>query len=226
MTFTSLRALDDVYRLAQVEAFSAGPVLDGLSVEVAALPAETIEELGAALDALADVMVDLDRFAQRIMGVWLTQSPALVAVPAPLRTLVASTVISYEGKQALLRERVSAALQRNDRSTAEETTVELLRAAECVLAARAELRRGVLALARAAAEQRLPTVERMVANRALPTELRDRWLRARVDLRAVADAPAAILQGRFAERLHKMPPPPDDPVPESTINRVSLLDID
>jgi hypothetical protein len=224
--FPSLRRLDEVQHLAQLDAFDPRPFLTGVSDEAAALAAETLDDLGALLDGVREVLVEIDRFAQKSMRIRLTQELATDPLPQPLRNLLTSTVVSYERDLGLLRGRVAGALARIDRATADEVTDRVLEAAERVLAGRAALRQGVLQLVERLVTDKLPSVQRAARDRSQPDEQRKRWGQARVDLERLTARPDALEAGSFAERLRQIPPPPDEPDPEPTASRFSLLEID
>ncbi len=218
--------LDEIYRLDQLDSFNPEEFLDRVAHETASLPGDTIAAHGAQLDALRARFVEIDRFASRLMGIRLTQDAQMVPVPVQLRTLVTATVVSYDGKLDVLRDRVYAALLRSDPATAQATTTHVMDAAERVLATRSVLYGGVLELAQKLADTRMETVSRSAKNRALSEAERRRWGQARVDLEQLGAEPLGFLAASFADRIGKIAPPPDEPEPESQINRATLLEVD
>src|SRR5207247_2304556 len=111
-------------------------------------------ELAAQLDGFRGLLGELDRFAQKSMRIHLTHSPD--ALPQQLRTLVQSTILSYEGDLPVLRARVAAAMARLDRAAATGVADRVIEAADQVLSTRARLRQAVLELAQSVATGWLP----------------------------------------------------------------------
>jgi hypothetical protein len=189
--------------------------------------ATSLAEVGGELDAAGGLLGEIDRFAQKSMRIRLIHLSD--AVPQQLRTLLSTTIASYENEPALLRSRMSAALARVGGAAVTERVLE---AAERVLAVRAALRRGVLELVRRTAAARLPLAQRAARDRLLADEERDRWRRARVDLEQVAARADAVERGSFAERIEKIAPPaeeahdPEEPEVDPAVKRFSLIEID
>jgi hypothetical protein len=226
MRFQSLRLLDEVLRLPQLEAFDARRFLDGVAEELARLAGgAALDDVGAQLDALGGLLPEIDRFAQRSMGIRLSWALASTPAPPQLHKLLSATVVSYEGNLPLLRQRVADAIARLNPAAADDVTRDVMGAAERALGGRAALRAGVLALAQQTAQARLPSVEHTARDRSLEDAERLRWRRARVDLEQIAARPETLAAGSFAERLAKITPP-DDPEPEPQGSRFSLLEID
>lgn len=133
----ALRHLDEIQSLAQLEALD--PARFALALE---------GELELA--EVPRVLEEIDRFAQKSMRIRLSHSAD--GLPQKLRTLLQTTIVSYDGQPALLRERVTAILARLDPSLIEP----ILDAAARVLAGRATLRQALLAWAERKAAPALP----------------------------------------------------------------------
>jgi hypothetical protein len=218
------RLLDDVQTLAQLEAFAPAAVVAAARAE--APPAgTTLAELEAALDAVRAFLADVDRFAEKCMRVALHQIDVLPREP---RALLAGTILAYAGDLALLRGRVAAILGRLDRAGAAKGTERILAMAEATLATRAELRQGILELARELAAAWLPAATKAARDRSQPDEERDRWARARVDLERLAARGETLEAGAFADRLAGIEPPAEEPEEEvdPAVKRFSLIEID
>ncbi len=224
--------LDAVQHLAQLEAFDPALFLAALAEEVA--PAGgTLADLGAHLDGARGLFAEIDRFAEKSMRIRLLQSTD--GLPTQIRTLLYSTVVSYEREPGLLRTRVASITARLG-SGGSTLTDQVMQAAERVLAARAVLRQGVVELARRIAATGLPEARRAARDRSLPDDERERWGRARVDLEQLAARGERLDAGTFVERLAQVTPSvavdapatvgetgePEDPIAK----RFSLLELD
>jgi hypothetical protein len=230
------RLLDDVQHLAQVEAFDAAPFAAAVaSAAAAAVTSEAavasdaaaggvLAIVGARLDELRALLDEIDRFAQKSMRIRITY--ACDALPPQFRTLLFSTIVSYERDPPLLRTRVSASLARIDPATAGATTDAIMRAAEQTLAMRATLREAVLGAARAFAGAQVAAVAQAARDASLAEKDRVALRCARVDLAQVVERPELIAAAPFAARLAKIDPPGDEPEPEPATSRTSLLEID
>jgi hypothetical protein len=144
-TKSAQQLLDEVNRLAQVEGFDTKSFLDQLGSEVAednqtsALEARDLQ-LRAALSAI-------DTFAIKAMRIRINHLLADDAsVPPRFRTYLASRVLDYEGDLDPLRARVAQVAARVDPDGAGDIAVAVSGAAGEVLALRARLRQGVLAM--------------------------------------------------------------------------------
>ncbi len=222
--FRALRQLDEVQHLRQLEGFDAGPLFAALAAEVAESPAATIDELGQQLDALREVLLTIDGFAQKAMGIRLTHVLAAAPLPPQLRTLLKSTVLSYQHDLPLLRSRIAAALGRIDPATGAAVTADVMDSADRVLALRTDLRARLFVVAQDVAAARLPAATQASRSRAHAQPERQRWAQAAIDLEQLSTTPALLAHGTCAERLGLIAPPPDDPDPEPT--RGSLLELD
>lgn len=222
--FRALRSLDEVQHLRQLEGLDAGPLFAALAAEVAESAPATPGDLGQQLDALRDVLPTIDAFAQKAMGIRLTHVLASAPLPPQLRTLLKSTVLSYQHDLPLLRSRVAAALGRVDAATGAAVTADVLDAADRVLALRTDLRARLFVVTQDVAAARLPAATQAARSRALAQPDRQRWAQAAIDLEQLSHTPALLAHGTFTERLGLIAPPPDDPEPEPT--RGSLLDLD
>jgi hypothetical protein len=220
--------LDAVQTLSQLDAFDAARFFERVAAEVAPLAGETLEALGAELDALRGVLAELERFAQKSMTLRLDQALARDPLPRELRLLLTTTIANYAGDRPLLRGRIGIAFSRIDRARADELTARAFEAAERVLDDRAALRAGVSQLVQQIAAARLPSVKKAARDRKRPEAERHEWARARVDLEQLGARPELVESAPFAARLARLPPPPDEPEEpeEEGPSRFSLLEID
>jgi hypothetical protein len=153
-------------------------------------------------------------------------------LPQQLRTLLYSTIVSYEHDAPLLRDRVGPALARIDPRTAGPLTRQVCDAAASVLAMRAAMRRGVLEAARAHAAAWLPAARTASRDRTQADDEREAWSRTRVDLEQIATRAETIEAGSFADRLKRIAPPVEETTPseeeevDPTSKRFSLLELD
>ncbi len=222
------RILDEIQSLAQLDAFD--PASFFAAANDAAPPAGArIADVGGELDGARGLLAEVDRFTQKAMRIRLNHLSD--PLPPQLRTLLYSTIISYENDAALLRDRVAAMLGRIDPRVAAALTREVCDAAARVLELRAALRRGVLERARRHAAAWLPAARKAARDRTQADEERENWGRARVDLEQIAARAETIEAGSFAERLKKIEPPVqtnDEPPEEDdpTSKRFSLLELD
>jgi hypothetical protein len=217
----ALRLLDEVQHLAQLERFDATAFLDAAREEMNP-PGATLSALTAQLDGLRDLLGAIDAFAQKSMRIRVTR---LDGLPPQLRTLLYSTVVTYERDLPLLRARVASALARSEASAGADASARILQMAEAVLAARAALRRGVMELAQRSAVHWLPIAQRAARDRSQPDEERARWKRVCVDLEQLSAHGETLEMGSLAERLDRIATPDDLP-DEERPDRFSLLELD
>lgn len=132
--------LDEVHRLAQLDAFDTSAYLARLAAE--------IEESGAdPAAAVDDALAGIDRFAERAMRVRLDHLLAHdSSVPRQFRTYLATQVLDYTTDLPGLRGRVMQVVSRADPNGALDTANAVADAADEVFALRAALRQGALAL--------------------------------------------------------------------------------
>src|SRR5215468_4938243 len=200
----ALRILDEIQSLAQLDRLDPATFLAALD-EAAPPAGAKLDDVGGELDGARGVLGEIDRFTQKAMRIRLHHLSD--PLPQQLRTLLYSTIISYERDPSLLRDRVAAMLGRIDPSTAAALTRQVCDAAARVLATRAALRRGVVELAQRRAAAWLPAARRAARDRTQADEERASWSRARVDLEQIAARGETIEAGSFAERLGKIAPP-------------------
>ena len=218
----ALRVLDEVQSPTQLERFDPATFLDAVRAELAP-PGTSLGDLEAQLEAVRDLFGHVDRFAQKAMRIRI--NPISDTMPQPLRTLIQTTIIAYEGNLGLLGARIAPALSRFDPRSGAETTERILEGGEQVLALRAAMRQGVAAIAQSAAAAWQPAALRAARDRSQPDDQRDRWKRARVDLEQIAGAGQAIEAGSFDERLKRITDA-EEPPEEERPDRFSLLELD
>lgn len=205
------RMLDQVQNVAGLERFDVAAFAAVAGEELPAA-GTTLDELGAQLDALRGLVMEIDRFTQKSMRVRLT---ATLDLPRQLHGLLHTTVISYEGRLELLRERLGPSLGGDvDR---------VMDMGAGVLATRAALRQEISGLFPELAARWAPVVRRAIRDRSLPDELRARWKRAEVDL--ATPTLANLEAAPFAQRLDQIPTP-DDPPDDERPHRFELIEID
>lgn len=203
--------LDQVQHVAQLERFDVAAFAAAAREELPAA-GSTLDELGAQLDALRGLVMEVDRFTQKQLRLRLT---ATLALPRQLHALLHTTVIAYEGRLALLRERVGGALGADvDR---------VMDMAAAALEVRAALRHELAALLPELAARWAPVVRRAIRDRSLADEIRARWKRAEVDL--ATPTLANLEAAPFAERLERIPTP-DDPPDDERPHRFELIELD
>jgi hypothetical protein len=95
-----------------------------------------------------------------------------------------------------------------------------------VLALRAAVRAGVLALIRDLAHAAAPDADRRARDRNLDEPVRRRWSAVRRDLEAVAADPARVLAGAMPARLAALPDQLDEPDPEREVTFADMLELD
>jgi hypothetical protein len=217
-----LRVLDDVQHLRELQHFDAARFLVELEAELSGT-SESLSQLGAQLDGLHQVLLTIEQFTTKAMGIHLTHVLATEPAPPQLRTLLSSTIVAYDGDMKLLRRRF-------ERSVSPSLLESIIAAAESVLGARKRLRDGTLALGRKLAAAHAPWLKRAAANRTLDEPERLRLRLARVDLQQIEEQPERLTLDRFEARLKKLPPPEEeievDDNEDAKAQRFSLLEID
>ena len=227
--FPALHLLDQIHHLPQLEALDPPGFLAAIAEDATHLPGATLDDLGVALDALRELLNEIDRFTQKSMHIRLLHELSADPLPQQLRTLLTATVVSYAHDLALLRSRMASAMARIDpidRVMADGVTTRLVVVAERVLASRATLRVGVLQLVERVATARMPAAQHAARDRILDAGVGESWRRACIDLEQLAARPEGITAGSFAERMANIATPPEEPVAESTADRFSLLEVD
>jgi len=226
---SALRILDEIQSLAQLDAFDPASFLAAVN-EAARPGGARLADVGGELDGARGLLGEIDRFTQKAMRIRLHHLSD--PLPLQLRTLLYSTIVSYERDPSLLRDRVAAMLGRIDPSTAAALTRQVCDAAARVLATRAALRRGVVEMAQRSAAAWLPAARRAARDRTHADDERESWSRARVDLEQIAARGETIEEGSFADRLKKITPPaatseePPEEEMDPTSKRFSLLELD
>src|SRR6266568_6061002 len=95
----ALRILDEVQHLAQLDALEPAAFVAAIGDEAPPAGA-TLAELEGQIDAVRGLLDAIDRFAQKGMRIRLLHLAD--AVPQQLRTLLSSTLVSYERDPGLL----------------------------------------------------------------------------------------------------------------------------
>ena len=237
---SALGILDEIQSLAQLDGFDPAAFVAALN-DAAPPAGVNLADVGGALDGARGLLGAIDRFTQKAMRIRLDHLND--PLPKQLRTLLYSTIVSYEHDPSLLHDRVGAMLGRIDPSSAADLTRQVCEGAASVLGLRAALRRGVVELAQRNASAWLPSARKAARDRSQADDQRESWSRARVDLERIAARGETIEAGSFSERLGRItPPPPSDepasptspasPAPpdledeDPTSKRFSLLELD
>ena len=217
--------LDQVYKLAQLEAFDVDAYVRELGAE---LPAgEGMAELEARDAALRGALDAIDAFAARAMKLRLEHGLAADGtIEPPLRKVLAGTIVGYAGDLDRLRRRVHDIVVRMDPRGAAATTDLVVDAAAAVLGLRDRLRDGVFELARDGASAALPAVTRVAKERAVDDPVRQKRSAARRDLEAIVARPEHIATAPWAQRLAALPAMMDEPDAEEAPSRWDLLELD
>lgn len=157
---TSAQLLEEVYSLAQLEAFDPLAYIAVFAEELALVAPAIDEPVRAALQAIEEFTVRAMRI--RLDRALYDAPGGGMGVGKPFRNTLIHTVRSYENDRDLLRQRVRDAVAHNDPTNAAATAAAVVEAAGAVLEVRAVLRAEVLrfveaqaaadAAARAAAE--------------------------------------------------------------------------
>jgi hypothetical protein len=212
------RVLDRVQHLRDLERFDPATFTAAAEAELPAA-AGGLAELQAQLDGLRSLLAEVDRFTEKVMRVRILHAGE--TLPQQLRTLIASTIVSYDGKLELFRQRLGGAIARHGGAEAAE---RLMEAARDALDTRARLRGGVFTLAGRLAASWQPLADRAARDRSQPDEQRERWRRARVDLAQIAARGDTLDAGGFDERLARITG--EEPPEEEQPHRFSLLELD
>ena len=219
--------LDRAYSLAGIAALEAEPgaYAEALAAELA--PAATLAELEARDAALVGALGQIDAMIVRAMKIRLEH--ALAAEPsiaAPTRNVFAHTIVGYADRLSLLEDCARDVAARGRAADPDAIAAAVVEAARSVLALRAAVRAGVLALIRDLAHAAAPDADRRARDRNLDEPVRRRWSAARRDLEAVAADPARVLAAAMPARLGALPDQLDEPDPEREVTFADMLELD
>jgi len=146
-TKSAQQLLDEVNRLAQVEAFDVERFLDQLGIEVARDEDGSSESLETRDARIRGVLAAFDAFSARVMRIRIDHVLGSdTSVPPRFRTYLATRVLDFDGELDRLRARVAQVAARVDPDGASDTAAAVADAADKVLALRARLRQGVLSM--------------------------------------------------------------------------------
>ena len=142
--------------------------------------------VAARLDALHQVLLAIEPFARKLMGIRMLHVLAAEPVSPQIRTLLATTVLSYAGDLSLLARRF-------ERTLSVHALDAVLAAAESVLALRHELQLAVFTLAHELCTRTYPASPEQPAVRSDRTRSADACGKPTLDLQASRSprAPAA-----------------------------------
>jgi hypothetical protein len=184
---TAQELLDEVVRPAQLDGFAVEGYHARLAEEIEGADEVTLDGLEARDTRLRGALAAIDGFAGRSMRIRLDHLLALdTAIPPTFRTYLAGMVTSYEHDRDTLRARVATVVARSDPGRAAELADAVAAAAGEVLALRARLRDGVLALERSLAARTLPIARQAARDPYASDEVRARWTAIADRLKAVA----------------------------------------
>ncbi len=219
--------LDEVQGLAPLDGFAVDHFLGQLADELAADDAATLAGLEARDGRLRAALAAIDAFASKSMRIRLDHVLAAdTSVAGRFRTYLATTIIDYDGDLGLLRQRVAAAAARVDPRGAADLAATVADAAGQVLAVRAELRRGVLALARDLAAASVVAAQHAARDHGRDDAERLRWSAARRDLERVVERPEHLAEHDWAARLRALPRVDETPEEAPALTRGELLELD
>ena len=165
-----------------------------------------LSHAAAQLDALHQVLLAIEPFARKIMGIRLTHALATEPAPPQLRALLSATILSYAGDLRLLARRF-------ERSLSVTALDAIVAAAEAVLALRHELQQEVFAIGQALAAAYLPRIAKAARSPLLSDAQQARMRQACVDLQNIAQSPLVLLHSPFEARIKALPVPDADALP-------------
>lgn len=221
------RTLDRIHSLAQLEELARAPHAYATTVAEHLDDGETFEASRSRDAALTAALVDLDAFATRAMKLCLAHALADDTSLAPAtRNVFAATVTSYENRLDVLEQRVLDLASRGGAPEPRDVADRLLDATRRVLALRAELRSGVLALVREQARASIPHADARARDRKLDDPSRKRWSALRRDLEMIAEEPGRLLVAPLDERIAAWPEQLDEPAPEPERSFADFIELD
>jgi hypothetical protein len=189
---------DQIYTLAQLDAFEPAAYLEQLSIPDTA----TLDELHAQDTTWLAALASIDAFAARAMKLRLDRALANEpSVPAITRNVFSTTIIQYDQRLDLLAERVFKTAANGGCREPRDVVDLVVDVARDVLALRSTLRTGLLARVRATAAAHVAVADQHARDRSLDDAVRKQWSRARRELEALAANPDAIFAGSFATRM-------------------------
>lgn len=224
---SSRHLLDEVQRLAQVEAFDPDAFARQLRDELGDEPARTLDDLAARDDTLRGVAHAIDTFVQRTMRIRLEHVLADDrALAPPFRIYLASRVADYADDLPTLHERVASTAARVDPDRAAALADGVVDAARAALALRDRLRADLFAFARDLAAAAVPTALAAARDVYAPDPLRLQWSAARRVLESTAARPEQLADAAWADRLEAQPPVLDEIDQQPAHTREELIELD
>jgi hypothetical protein len=219
--------LDQIQSLARIEALEAEPAAyaERLASEVGA--AATLAELDARDAGLRHALAQLDAMIERAARIRFEHALADDAsIAIPTRKVFATTIVGYAGRIELLEARARDVAARGGAGDPDDVAARVGDVARSVLALRAAVQAGVLALIRDLAEAAAPIADRHARDRALDEPTRRRWSAARRDLEAIASQPQRITSAPMEARLAAWPEQLDEPDPEREPTFADMIELD
>lgn len=219
--------LDQIQSVARLDAIELAPgtYAEALASELG--DAVTLDELDARDARLRHALAQLDAMIERAARIRLEHALAGDnAIAAPTRKVFAATIVSYAGRLELLEARARDAAARGGAVDPAGAAARVGEVARSVLALRAAMQAGVLALVRDLAAAAAPLADRHARDRALDEPARRRWSAARRDLEAIASRPEAILAAPMSSRLAAWPEQLDEPEPGREPTFADMIELD
>jgi hypothetical protein len=137
-----------------------------------------------------------------------------------------ATVLAYAADLGLLARRVHDTAVRGGAADPAGVAEQVVDAARWVLALRAGLRGGVLALVARRAAGAIEEADRNARDRKLDEKVRMRWSALRRDHEALAAAPERIAAAPLAARLAALPAQLDEPDPVAEPTFADMIELD
>jgi len=219
--------LDQIQSLARIEALEADPGAYAAHLASEAGDAATLGELEARDARLRHALAQLDAMIERTARIRFDHALAGDAtIAAPTRKVFATTIVGYTGRLELLEARARDAAARGGAADPDGVAARVGEVARAVLALRAAVRAGVLALIRDLAAAAAPIADRHARDRALDEPMRRRWSAARRDLEAIASQSEGIAAAPMAARLAAWPEQLDEPDPVREPTFADMIELD
>lgn len=224
---SSRQLLDEVQRLAQIDAFDPAAFSHQLRDELAGEPAATLDDLAARDDLLRGVAHAIDGFAQRCMRVRLEHLLADDrALQPPFRAYLAARFADYAADLAPLHDRVASTAARTDPARAHSLADAVVDAARTTLTLRDHLRADLFAFAATLSLASVPAALAAARDVYAPDATRLAWSAARRVLESTAANPAQLADTPWSTRLKAQPPFLDEIDQQPAHTREELIELD
>ncbi|HMG57166.1 MAG TPA: hypothetical protein VK601_26885 [Kofleriaceae bacterium] len=221
--------LDQIQSPARIAAAEADPAAYAaeLAGELGGGPLDALDALDARDARLRHALAQLDAMIERAARIRIDHALADDAsIATPTRKVFAATVVGYAGRLALLEARARDASARGGAADPAGIAERVVDAASAVLALRAAIQAGVLALVRDLAAAAAPLADRSARDVRLDEPTRRRWSAARRELEALASQPERITSAALPARLAAWPDQLDDPDPTQEPTFADMIELD